>query len=106
MNNRGNIMLNLMFFLMGLAVLVIFISPISAFIGIAETSNNLNCPGYVYNGNPNATLSYNASLNSSSLTCLAMKLYLPYIVLACLIGGVSALLYNRVNEPEPTGLGM
>jgi len=61
MNNikvRGfNVMMNLLFFIMGLGVLIAFISPINSFLDMAQQSSALNCQGYVANGNVNDTLS-------------------------------------------------
>lgn len=100
-NNKaqGNIMLNLMFFVLGLGVLVAFISPINTFLNLAQQSDSLNCNGYIFNGDVNHTLSFNSSLNGgnsgSPLACLALKLYLPYILLIFLIGGIAAVLANR-----------
>ena len=102
MNNKGNIMLSLLFFVMSLGVMIAFISPINDFLDIAQQSDNLNCYGYIYNGNVNHTLSCNGSLNNnqsgSPLACLALKLYLPYILLVFLIGGITAVLGNRAEE--------
>jgi hypothetical protein len=84
---------------LGLGVLISFISPINSFLNMAQTSDNLNCYGYVYNGDVNSTWSFNSTLNNgasgSPLACLALKLYLPYILLIFLIGGISAVLSNR-----------
>ena len=99
MNNKGqNIMLNILFFMIALAVVIMFISPIKTFTDIAQQSDSLNCRGYIHNGNSNAPLSYNSSLNSDTLACLGLKLYLPYILLVFLIGGVSKILYGRAQE--------
>jgi hypothetical protein len=101
MNNKGqgNIMLNLMFFILGLGVLIAFISPMNSFLNMAQQSDSLNCNGYIFNGDVNHTLSFNATLNGgasgSPLACLALKLYLPYILLIFLIGGMAAVLANR-----------
>lgn len=96
---QGNIMLNLMFFILGLGVLIAFISPINSFLNLAMQSDSLNCNGYIYEGNVNHTLSFNSSLHGgasgSPLACLALKLYLPYILLIFLIGGIAAVLANR-----------
>ena len=93
MNNRGQmIMINLLFLFMAIATVVALIPALSTILQMAQQSDGLNCPGYSYQGNPNHSLSYNASLQSSTLACLAINLYLPYIVLAVLIGGVSKLL--------------
>jgi hypothetical protein len=88
-----------MFFILGLGVLIAFISPINSFLNMAQQSDSLNCYGYIYNGDVNNSLSFNASLNNgnsgSPLACLALKLYLPYLLLIFLIGGMSAVLANR-----------
>lgn len=103
MNNikiRGfNIMISLLFFIMSLGVVIAFISPINSFLNIAMQSDNLNCQGYIANGNVNDTLSFNSSLNGGSsgspISCLALKLYLPYILLVFLIGGLVAVLGGK-----------
>jgi hypothetical protein len=92
------IMINLLLFMMALAVMVMFISPMKSFLDIAQQSDNLNCPGYIHNGEVNDTLSYNSSLNVDRLPCLALKLYLPYIFLVFLIAGVGKLLYERGTD--------
>lgn len=95
MNNRGQmIMIQLLFLLMTIAVLIAIIPAINALLNIAQQSDGLNCQGYSYNGNENNTLSYNASLASNTLACLSIRLYLPYVILIVLIGGVSKLLVS------------
>ena len=84
----------MLFLFMAIAVLVALIPALSAMLQIAQQSDGLNCPGYSYQGDATHTLSYNSSLQSSTLACLAINLYLPYIVLAVLIGGVSRLLLS------------
>lgn len=107
MNTRANIMMSLLFFIMGLGVLVAFISPINTFLNMAQQSDSLNCQGYIANGNVNDTLSFNSSLNDGSsgspIGCLALKLYLPYILLVFLIGGVAAVLSGK-PEQLPFGI--
>ena len=99
-NNRGQmIMINLLFLLMTIAVLVAIIPALSDILGIAQQSDGLNCAGYISGGNVNATLSYNASLQTNTLACLAINMYLPYIVLAVLIMTVSRLLLGGMNQP-------
>lgn len=92
-NKRGQmIIINLLFLFMAIAVVVALIPALSTILQMAQQSDGLNCPGYSYQGNSAHILSYNVSLQSSTLACLAINLYLPYIVLAVLIGGVSRLL--------------
>ena len=102
MNNKGNVMINLLFFVLSLGVVIAFISPINSFLDMAMASNNLNCQGYIANGNVNDTLSFNSSLNDGSsgspVGCLALKLYLPYILLVFLIGGVTAVLSGKSDQ--------
>ena len=101
MNKKGNIMISLLFFIMGLGVLVAFISPINSFLDMAQESSALNCKGFIYNGNVNHTLSFNSSLDGgasgSPIACLTLKLYLPYILLVFLIGGIAAVLAGRTE---------
>ena len=102
MNKRGNIMISLLIFIMALGVMIAFISPINDFLDIAQQSDNMNCRGYVFNGNENHTLSFNETLNGgdsgSPIGCLALKLYLPYILLVFLIGGLAAVLGGRADR--------
>jgi len=102
MNNKGNIMINLLFFIIGLGVLIAFISPINEFIDEAQTSQNLNCKGFIYNGDNSSTLSFNATANAgasgSPIACLTLKLYLPYILLVFLIGGLAGVLGGKTEQ--------
>jgi hypothetical protein len=91
------IMINLLFLFMTIAVLVALIPALNSLLNIAQQSDGLNCNGYIHNGNSNDSLSYNSSLASNDLSCLAIKLYLPYIVLAVLIGGVSRVIASRME---------
>jgi hypothetical protein len=102
MNKRGNIMISMLIFIMALGVMIAFIGPINDFIDIAQQSDGLNCKGYIHNGNPDNVLSFNETSHGnnsgSPVACLALKLYLPYILLVFLIGGISAVLGNRAGE--------
>ena len=102
MNNRGNIMLNLLFFIMALGVVIAFISPINSFLDLANNSDNLNCKGYIYEGNVSHPLSFNNLSNGgasgSPIACIALKLYLPYVLLVFLIGGIAAVLTSRSEQ--------
>jgi len=89
------IMINLLFLFMVIAITVAILPAMKSVLDIAKQSDNLNCAGFSYNGDPDHTLSYNSSLNTDSTACLAIALYLPYIILVVLIGGVSKLLYDR-----------
>ena len=92
---NSNITLNLLFYIMALGVMIAFISPINAFLDIAQQSDNLNCRGFIFNGDSTHTLSYNGTLDAnqsgSPLACLALKLYLPYILLIFLTKSLNQL---------------
>jgi len=65
----------------------------------------LNCPGYDYKNSGTIgdhKLDYNASLqNTDTVSCLAIGLYVPYIVLTILIAGVAKMLAGRMTPQEP-----
>jgi len=95
---------------MALGVVIAFIGPINSFLDIAQQSDNLNCRGYIHNGDSNNALSYNSTLDNGSsgspIGCIALKLYLPYILLVFLVGGLMMVLANRGNFfGEDTGGG-
>jgi len=106
-------MLGLLFFIMALGVMIVFISPINEFIDMASESSSLNCKGYVANGNPSDVLSFNSTKDGGSsgspMACLALKLYLPYLLLVFLIAGLSAVLAGKgmdwfgMGEPASPG---
>ena len=89
-------MINLLMLVMTIAVLVVLAPAVNDFLNISKQSDNLNCAGYVHEGDSTATLSYNSSLNTDTLTCLGLSLYLPYIVIAVLMMGVGSLGVSRV----------
>ena len=99
MNKKGNIVLSLMFFIMALGVVIALIGPINQILNMAQQSDSLNCKDYIFNGDSTNALSFNSTLHGgnsgSPLACLAIKLYLPYILLAFLIGGIAVVLSGR-----------
>lgn len=104
MNNKGNVILGLLFFLMALGVMVVFISPINEFLDLAQQSDSLNCKGYLYDGQNESqnSLAFNSTkhggASGSPLACLSIKLYLPYLLLVFLIAGVSAVLSGKAGD--------
>lgn len=98
MNKRGQVMMiNLLFLLMTVAVMIALIPQFNTLLNMGQQSDALNCQGYYYNGNPNHSLSYNDTLPSNTLACLGISLYLPYIVIAVLIAGVSRVILGRIT---------
>jgi len=102
MNNKANIMMSLLVFIMALGIVISFLSPISDFLDLASQSDALNCKGFIYNGDAGHVLSYNNTLNGGSsgspLACIAIKLYLPYILLVFLVGGLSSVLAGKAES--------
>ena len=98
MNKKGQVMIiNLLFLLMTIAVMIALIPELVTLLNMAQQSDYLNCKGYYYNGNPNHSLSYNNSLKPNTLACISIDLYLPYIVMAVLIAGVSRVIIGRIT---------
>ena len=89
--------------LMAFIIITMLIALIPGFvemIGIGQNSDGLNCKGYIYNGNANDPLSYNATIGEkSTVGCLAIKLYIPYLVLGVLLAVVGRILYSRASQP-------
>ena len=98
MNKRGQVMMiNLLFLLMTCATLIALIPQFNILLNLAQESSYLNCQGYRYQGDVNSSRSYNDSLPSNTLACLSIDLYLPYIVVAVLIAGVSRVIMGRIT---------
>lgn len=89
---------------MGFMVITMLIALLPGFVDmfdIAQNSQNLNCVGYTDTIISDGNYSYNATIGArSTIACLAMKLYLPYIVLAVLIGLVVKILYDKGTSQQ------
>ena len=108
MNNRGSLMslpINLLMLFITVTFLIALIPGFVEMQGVAQQSDNLNCHGYVAytdTGAVDTVLSANSSkATASSIGCMAIKLYLPYIVLGVLIAGVAMIFYGRSGQQEP-----
>jgi hypothetical protein len=101
MNNKGSLMdlpVKLMMLFMTVVFLIALIPGFVEMQDTAQQSTSLNCVGYKYNGDASDTLSYNATIGTkSSIGCMAIKLYLPYIILGVLIAGVAIIFYGKVS---------
>ena len=88
--------MNLLMLFIVITFLVALIPGLVEIIDSAQASNSLNCAGYKYDGNAGHELSYNSTIGTkSSIGCMAIKLYIPYIVLGVLISGVALLFYGK-----------
>ena len=100
MNKKGSGLMDLPVNLLSLFIAITFlIALIPAFVemqDMAQQSDSMNCKGFVYQGRATDPLSYNSTIGTkSSIGCMAIKLYLPYIVLGVLIAGVAIIFYGR-----------
>lgn len=91
--------------LIGFMVLATFVALIPAFrdiiIGATSYATGLNCKGAAdYNETAAAALG-----GTSTTACLAFNLYIPFLVLAVLIGLVSKMLYDKGGPPTPAYYG-
>ena len=110
MNTKGSLMslpINLLMLFISITFLVALIPGFVEMQNMAQQSDNMNCKGYAYNGDATHSLSYNATLaaggSTSSIGCMAIKLYLPYIVLGVLIAGVAMIFYGRTMGGQDAG---
>ena len=99
MNSKGNLMslpMNLLTLFIAITFLIALIPAFVEMQDMAQQSDSMNCVGYKYNGDANNVLSYNSTIGTkSSIGCMAIKLYLPYIVLGVLIAGVAMIFYGK-----------
>ena len=98
-NNRGSIFqipVVLMGLIMVIAILVGLLPAMAELLNGAQASDSLNCAGYidVYHG---GTLNYSSLKQTSTIGCMSIKLYVPYIVLGVLIASVAVLFGQNIN---------
>ena len=105
-NNKNGALLdlpvNLLVMFICITFFVALLPGMIDMIDMSQQSDSLNCAGYNYEGlGPTHPLSYNATIGEkSSIGCMAMKLYVPYIALGVLIGVVMLVLYGKAQSPQ------
>ena len=103
--NGQMIMVNLLILVMTILVMIAVIPVLNSVLSVGKQSDILNCPGYDHANSGTIgdhALDYNASLlNTDTVACLAIGLYVPYIVLTILIAGVAKMLSGRLTPQEP-----
>lgn len=99
-DKRGSLFdlpVQLMMLFIALTFLVAMLPAFMEMIGMSKQSTSLNCKGYVDDVDP--SLSYNETLAAgghiSTMACMAMSMFVPYLVLGVLIAGVAALMYGK-----------
>lgn len=99
MNNRGQvIIINLLFLVMTIVVFVALLPVINTQINNARDQSVLNCASNtnVCSVTP-AVPCYNSSKPKEDIGCALLGLYVPYIVIVVLIATVAKLMANRVE---------
>ena len=102
LNKRGSLMdlpVNLLVLFISITFLIALLPAFTEMQDMAQQSSSMNCAGYAYNGDAGNVLSYNATLaaggHTSTIGCLAIKMYVPYLVLGVLISSVAMIFYGR-----------
>jgi hypothetical protein len=77
-----------------------FLPVIIEMIGTSKGSNSANCNGYT---DPNGVYSYNASLDSDTITCSILNFTPGMLVLSIVFAIVSGIIAGRLSmgSPEP-----
>lgn len=96
-NKRGQqIMVNLMMAFLAVTFLIMFVPGFVELINMGKSSTGLNCVGYVDSNLADGNQSYNASIGTqSTIGCLSLSFYIPYIVIAVLIASVGKIFMDR-----------
>lgn len=98
MNNRGfvGLMVGILFAFLAITMLITLLPGFVTIIDYGKGSNALNCVGYIDTDSSDGNQSYNATVGTkSSIGCLALTLYIPYLVLGILIAIVGKIFYDR-----------
>jgi len=90
-------MLNMMYLVMTILILSAFLPVIKTTLDSTRGQDSLNCKStdYVCPTMSPGGWCYNSTRQTETVGCLALDLYVPYIVMAILIGGVAYLLSGK-----------
>ena len=96
-NRRGQgMMMGLLSLFLVVAVLIALIPGFRDLLDTARDQDSLNCKSNINACGTNpASPCYNSSISTETVACLAMDLYVPYIVLIVLIAGVGAIIAGK-----------
>jgi len=91
---------NLLMLFISVTFLIALIPAFVEMQNTAQGKDSLNCHGYVAYDSVTGAVDVANSANdsrptNSSIGCMAIKLYLPYIVLGVLIAGVAMIFYGK-----------
>lgn len=95
------IMFSIMVAFMAVTLLISLVPGFVDMIDYGLSTNGLNCRGFVDDDLADGNQSYNSSIGEkSAIGCLAMKLYIPYIILGVLIAVVTAIFYSKSGQGQ------
>jgi len=107
-DQRGQMfMIKLMLIVMSIMILTAFIPILRTSLDSARHQDALNCASNINKCETSTeTPCYNSSKDKDTTSCLALDIYLPYIILAVIMGGVMFLLAGDMmgtNQPQQGG---
>lgn len=105
MNKKGSMMSLIFSLIVGVMVVMMFtmfIPSLAEMLDTTQGSNSLNCAGYIdTNPNDGGNYSYNTSIGQkSSMACMGIKMYLPFLVLIVLVAIVTKMLYDKSTDQQ------
>lgn len=107
MNNRGfvSLMVGILFAFLAVTMLITLLPGFVDMVDYGKRSDVLNCQGFTDYNLADGNQSYNSTIGTkSSIGCLALTLYIPYLVLGVLIAIVGKIFYDRTfAQASPYG---
>jgi membrane protein insertase Oxa1/YidC/SpoIIIJ len=99
MNNKGGFLIGMLMFIISVLLLVAVLPIFSTIFNVARQSDHLNCAGYIdHIGVGTSNMSYNSSYSTDTISCVAVDIGVPFLVLAVIIGGIAAILAGRGSD--------
>lgn len=102
---QSGLMLGLMSLILAVILFIMMMPILSTVTDIPRGCSYLNCVGYIDNGATTASCSadnqtYDPGLETKSLSCTAMDIFLPGLIISVLFGIISKLLSGKFGEEQ------
>lgn len=106
MNKKGNFLINMFMVVLAMIFFIALIPALVDSFNIPRGCSYLNCAGYVDadasgEGCSATNKSYLPSLETHSLSCTAVDLGIPLLILGVLFAGIMIVIYNKPQTPAP-----
>jgi hypothetical protein len=99
MNKRGGFLIGMLMFVIAIMLLVTMIPIFNVMFNTAKQNDHLNCAGYIDTVGVGAgNMSYNSSFATDTISCTAVSIGIPFLVLAVIVGGIAAILAGRGGD--------